>query len=173
MPKTISWSTFRLPISDCCVAWTDNGVCALSLNGPDGKFLSQFEQRGLEVLRRPECLADVRAELKEYFNGERQEFSTPLDFVFGTVFQHEVWATLTKIPFGETRSYKWLAGQTGRPLASRAVGHANGRNPIPIIVPCHRVISANGTLGGYTGGLDLKRKLLALEGVAVSQLISS
>jgi methylated-DNA-[protein]-cysteine S-methyltransferase len=173
MPTTISWSSFRLPVSDCCVAWTDDGVCALSLNGPNGKFLSQFKQRGLEVLQRTECRPDVRVQMEEYFDGERQEFSTPLDFVFGTAFQHEVWTTLTKIPFGETRSYKWLAEQTGRPRASRAVGHANGRNPIPVIVPCHRVISANGTLGGYTGGLDLKRKLLALEGVAVSQLISS
>ncbi|MDP6355933.1 MAG: methylated-DNA--[protein]-cysteine S-methyltransferase [Planctomycetota bacterium] len=150
------------------MAWTDNGICALSLNGPNGKFLSQFA--GFGISRKDECLPDVLNQLEEYFEGERQRFNISLDFVTGTSFQHQVWLNLMEIPFGETRSYKWLASQMGRPHAFRAVGNANGRNPIPVIVPCHRVINSSGALGGYSGGLDLKRKLLAIEGVDISQL---
>jgi len=170
MPTAVSWSEFRLQFSDFAVAWTENGICALSLNGPNGKFLLQFNNAGLRISKKDECLPDVRNQLEEYFEGERQGFNIPLDFVIGTSFQHQVWLNLMDIPFGETRSYKWLASQTGRPQAFRAVGNANGRNPIPVIVPCRRVISSSGALGGYSGGLDLKRELLAIEGVDISQL---
>jgi len=101
-------------------------------------------------------------ELAEYFRGERTTFTVPVQQA-GTVFQESVWRTLCTIPFGETRSYTWLAAQVGRPRAVRAVGSANGRNAVPIIVPCHRVIRAGGELGGYGGGLDAKRWLLAQE----------
>ena len=101
-------------------------------------------------------------QLAEYFAGERRDFDLPLDPV-GTPFQLTVWAALREIPYAETINYGQLAGRVGNPHASRAVGLANGRNPISIVVPCHRVIGANGSLTGYGGGLDRKRTLLELE----------
>ncbi|HTA41765.1 MAG TPA: methylated-DNA--[protein]-cysteine S-methyltransferase [Bryobacteraceae bacterium] len=101
-------------------------------------------------------------QLKEFFAGERQDFDIPLA-PKGTAFQKRVWAELVKIPFGETISYGQLARRIGNPSASRAVGRANGTNPIALIVPCHRVIGSDGSLTGYGGGLDLKEKLLAWE----------
>ena len=101
-------------------------------------------------------------QLNEYLAGKRQVFDIPLEAA-GTPFQKLVWKALQTIPYGETRSYQQIAGQIGKPGASRAVGMANHRNPIAIIIPCHRVIGANGSLVGYAAGLSLKRKLLALE----------
>ncbi|MCB0710801.1 MAG: methylated-DNA--[protein]-cysteine S-methyltransferase [Ignavibacteriae bacterium] len=102
-------------------------------------------------------------ELTEYFAGQRQQFSLPL-FTPGTPFQQSVWHALIEIPFGETRSYGWLAHKLGDPKSVRAVAHANGQNRIAIIIPCHRVIGADGSLTGYAGGLERKKKLLQLEG---------
>lgn len=102
------------------------------------------------------------AQLGEYFSGQRMAFSIPLR-LSGTPFQMAVWEELCRIPFGETRSYKEIAVRIGSPEACRAVGMANNRNPIPIIVPCHRVIGKNGNLTGYAGGLDIKFRLLQIE----------
>ena len=104
----------------------------------------------------------VRQQLAEYFAGERQQFDVPLKLA-GTTFQQQVWQELVRIPFSTTITYAELAQRVGQPTASRAVGHANGRNPISIIVPCHRVIGANGKLTGYAGGVDKKQWLLAWE----------
>jgi methylated-DNA-[protein]-cysteine S-methyltransferase len=104
----------------------------------------------------------VREQLDEYFAGERQEFDVPLKLE-GTPFQRGVWRELARIPFGTTITYAELARRIGRPTASRAVGHANGRNPISILVPCHRVVGAGGQLTGYAGGVDKKRWLLERE----------
>ena len=103
------------------------------------------------------------SELREYFEGRRQAFDVPVATA-GTAFQQQVWNALRGIPYGELRSYRDVAVAIGRPAAVRAVGAANGRNPVPIIVPCHRVIGSNGTLTGFGGGLETKRRLLALEG---------
>ena len=108
-------------------------------------------------------------ELREYFAGHRRTFTVPLR-PDGTGFQQIVWRALLAIPFGETRSYGQIAAAIGRPSASRAVGAANGRNPLAIIVPCHRVVGANGHLTGYSGGMDIKRWLLAHEGAATLPL---
>jgi methylated-DNA-[protein]-cysteine S-methyltransferase len=108
-------------------------------------------------------LKETASQLDEYFAGERTDFDVPME-LDGTDFQREVWAELTRIPYGETISYGELARRVGRPSAPRAVGQANGRNPIPVIVPCHRVLASNG-IGGYGGGLKVKRALLAVEGV--------
>lgn len=108
-------------------------------------------------------LVETERQLREYFAGARQSFDLPLDFD-GTAFQNEVWQALLAIPFGETRSYGQIARQLGRPLAVRAVGAANGKNPISIVAPCHRVIGASGLLTGFAGGLEAKAFLLALEG---------
>jgi methylated-DNA-[protein]-cysteine S-methyltransferase len=108
-------------------------------------------------------LVETERQLGEYFAGQRRGFDIPLSFA-GTEFQKSVWAALLTIPFGETRSYGEIAEQVGRPNASRAVGAANGRNPISIIAPCHRVIGSGGQLTGFAGGLEAKKYLLALEG---------
>jgi methylated-DNA-[protein]-cysteine S-methyltransferase len=116
-------------------------------------------------------LTETARQLGDYFEGRRTRFTVPLEFT-GTVFQREVWQALLTIPFGETRSYRQIAEQIGRPAAVRAVGAANGRNPISIIAPCHRVIGTDGKLTGFAGGLDAKATLLALEGVAVAPATS-
>jgi methylated-DNA-[protein]-cysteine S-methyltransferase len=111
---------------------------------------------------RTPLLAALAAQLNEYFAGERRVFDLPLAPA-GTAFQQAAWRALLAIPYGQTRSYAEQARALGRPTASRAVGAANGRNPIAIVIPCHRVVAADGGLGGYAGGLAAKRALLALE----------
>jgi len=111
-----------------------------------------------------QMLAKAVQQLEEYFVGKRKKFSLSYD-IGGTAFQQQVWNELSNIPYGETRSYKDIARAIKNPKAVRAVGTANGRNPLSIIVPCHRVIAADGTLGGYGGGLPIKTKLLKLEQV--------
>jgi methylated-DNA-[protein]-cysteine S-methyltransferase len=111
----------------------------------------------------PPVLKDTATQLEEYFAGERTGFTVPME-LDGTPFQKDVWAELTRIPYGATISYGELARRVGRPKGPRAVGQANGKNPIPIIVPCHRVLASTG-IGGYGGGLPMKRTLLAVEGV--------
>ncbi|OIK23816.1 cysteine methyltransferase [Streptomyces malaysiense] len=108
------------------------------------------------------CFAAAREQLDAYYAGELREFTLELD-LRGTPFQRSVWDRLTRIPYGETRTYGQLADALGNPGASRAVGLANGRNPISIIVPCHRVVGSDGSLTGYGGGLDRKRRLLDFE----------
>lgn len=110
-------------------------------------------------------LIETLQQLTAYFKGERQAFDLPLDISLGTEFQQRVWQQLQKIPHGETISYATLAQRVGNPKGFRAVANANGKNPFSIIIPCHRVIASDGKLGGYTGGLDKKTYLLALEGV--------
>lgn len=119
-------------------------------------------------VRDPRKFGKVIAQLEEYFDGTRQRFDVELG-AKGTDFQHIVWDALVRIPYGETVSYGELARRIGRPQASRAVGLANGANPLPIIVPCHRVIGSDGSLTGFGGGLDLKRRLLELEGATCVQ----
>ncbi len=108
--------------------------------------------------------ARVRAQLEEYFAGTRRDFDLELA-PRGTAFQLRVWLALRAIPYGAVRSYGDIARALGQPKATRAIGQANGRNPLPIVIPCHRVIASGGSIGGYTGGLERKHRLLALEGV--------
>lgn len=117
-------------------------------------------------------LPEVRRQLDEYLSGKRRAFDLPMDLA-GTEFQRLCWEALQRIPFGETRTYGEMARSIGRPAAVRAVGRANHDNPIGVIVPCHRVIGADGTLTGYAGGLDMKRTLLELEGVLPRSLYPS
>jgi O-6-methylguanine DNA methyltransferase len=117
-------------------------------------------------VRSPEdpLVADAIGQLSEYFAGARETFTVPLRPA-GTPFQLSVWRALEEIPYGDTRTYRDIARSIGRPTATRAVGAANGQNPLPIFVPCHRVIGSNGSLTGFGGGLDVKLALLRLEGV--------
>lgn len=137
----------------------------------DGKALTRIRlpeedwtpATGVKRVRRPELFVEAAAQLGAYFRGERKEFQLPLN-TGGTPFQKKVWDQLRKIPPGETITYAELARRTGNPRASRAVGAANGKNPLPIVIPCHRVIGSNGKLTGFAGGLAAKKKLLELEG---------
>jgi methylated-DNA-[protein]-cysteine S-methyltransferase len=119
--------------------------------------------------KRHPILAETERQLREYFDGKRKSFSVALD-MRGTRFQKDVWEALLAIPFGETRSYAQLAKQLGNERATRAVGAANGRNPISIIVPCHRVIGSSGKLTGFAGGLETKARLLGLENTSQALL---
>jgi methylated-DNA-[protein]-cysteine S-methyltransferase len=145
------------PLGDLLVARDEDGLTALYL--PTGKNATSPNPTWT---RDDTAFEDVRTQLTEYFAGERQEFDLPLHPT-GTVFQQQVWMALREIPYGRTASYGQTAEAIGRPTGSRAVGMANGRNPISIIVPCHRVIGANGSMTGYGGGLEAKIWLLAHE----------
>ncbi|TGD75301.1 methylated-DNA--[protein]-cysteine S-methyltransferase [Mangrovimicrobium sediminis] len=153
----------------------DSPIDPLLLSG-DGERLrgvqmgaTKPDQGGAVNWHRDDALfAAARAQLQAYFGGELKEFDLPLDLA-GTGFQCEVWAALQAIPFGVTASYAELAERVGRPRAVRAVGQANGRNPLAIVVPCHRVIGADGSLTGYAGGVARKQWLLRHEGVATVQ----
>lgn len=120
--------------------------------------------------KNPKRLQPVTDQLRLYWKGKLRRFDYPLDLFTGTAFQQQVWKKLASIPYGETRSYAWLARAVRRPQASRAVGNANGKNPIPILLPCHRVICSNGGLGGYTGGIHFKKYLLELESTGHASL---
>ncbi len=111
----------------------------------------------------PDYFKKIIEEFKAYFSGSQVKFSAELDFSEATEFERDVWNTTRRIPYGETRSYRWVAVQIGKPLAPRAVGQALGRNYFPIIIPCHRVLTSSGKLGGFGGGLSMKRYLLELE----------
>jgi methylated-DNA-[protein]-cysteine S-methyltransferase len=108
-------------------------------------------------------------ELRAYFSGANGAFKQEVKFLTGTDFEKKVWSVLTEIPSGETRTYKWVAEKTGKPSAARAVGRALSKNPIPIVIPCHRVIESDGSLGGYSSGVDIKRRLLEMEYYAKSK----
>jgi methylated-DNA-[protein]-cysteine S-methyltransferase len=111
----------------------------------------------------PPSFEDLMEQLRIYFGGHRATFPDELDLSQATPFQREVWEVTRLIPYGETRSYTWVAEQIGKPGALRAVGQALARNPLPIIIPCHRVVASDGKLGGYTGGIEMKKYLLSLE----------
>ncbi len=112
---------------------------------------------------------EARTQLIEYLAGERRAFSLPVDMSGGTPFQRLVWRAILRIPYGRVRSYQWVAAHVGGKQYARAVGMALGSNPVPIVVPCHRIVAHDGSLGGFTGGLPMKRRLLKLEGT-LSQL---
>ncbi len=118
-----------------------------------------------EAIRDDKALGDVKETLLDYFNGNPVSFKVPLDLSIGTQFQRKVWRKVREIPYGELRSYKWVSRSIGSAHASRAVGNAVGRNPVAPIVPCHRVVCSDGSLGGYTSGITIKKRLLNLEGV--------
>jgi methylated-DNA-[protein]-cysteine S-methyltransferase len=108
-------------------------------------------------------IENVMEQLRRYFQGQKLQFSCPLDLRAASPFERAVWTTARSIPYGDTRSYAWIARQIGKPWGARAVGQALGRNPLPIIVPCHRVLKSDGGLGGFSGGLEMKQYLLNLE----------
>lgn len=144
------------PIGPLWLEEEDGAISGLRFAAPAAPARPALEQQTSPLLEQ------AKQQLAEYFAGQRQVFDLPLR-VQGTPFQQRVWAALREIPYGQTRSYKQIAEQIGSPNASRAVGMANNRNPIAILIPCHRVIGADGSLTGYAGGLAAKERLLALE----------
>jgi O-6-methylguanine DNA methyltransferase len=164
-------TTFASPIGPLFLAASEKGLVALEFEGrlpgqqtirPNPRDL-RAQSQGIRFEIEPGWMSSYVGELQQYFAADRREFSFPLD-LRGTAFQLDCWRALLAIPYGETRTYGDIARAVGRPQGFRAVGMANNRNPIAIVVPCHRVIASDGTLCGYGGGLDVKRKLLELEG---------
>lgn len=156
---TYSYAFMPSPVGALKLIASDTGLAAILWENDDPKRVWLFP---LAENNNHPILLETRRQLSDYFAGRLQKFTVPLDFA-GTDFQKKVWGALLTIPFGETRSYAQIAQQIGNPKAVRAVGAANGKNPISIIAPCHRVIGANGTLTGFAGGLDAKAQLLDLE----------
>lgn len=157
------YDTFTTPAGEFSVALDENGAVAATAFGG----LAALKKRGrkLDATRDPAKLRPARDQVLAYFAGKLRKFTLPLA-PDGTAFQKNVWAALRRIPFGKTRSYGEIAAEVGNPKASRAVGRANGTNPICLIVPCHRVIGADGSLTGFAFGEKLKRRLLDHEGAA-------
>ncbi len=141
----------------------DGGICGVDLEGKTVPAMQKriFREAEIEEVK-TDLLEEAQAELEEYFFGKRRKFDLPLS-IFGTEFQKRVWDTLLQIPYGATLAYGEVARIIGSPKACRAVGMANNQNPLMILVPCHRVIGADGSLVGYGGGLNIKKKLLQLE----------
>ncbi len=161
MKRTHFYKTYKSPVGELKLVASDAGLSAVLWEDDDPnrvRFDTLVENNTHPILLRAE------KEMSEYFNGERTVFTLPLDPI-GTKFQNRVWEALSRIPFGQTKTYGQLAGELGNANASRAVGAANGKNPIAIVVPCHRVIGASGALTGFAGGLEVKEHLLTLEGV--------
>ncbi len=152
------------PVGELLLAATPRGLCRISysIEGQDEWLARAF---GVRVLRAP--LDDVRRELDEYFAGRRRDFDLKLDLRVAP-FNEAVLHELARVPYGQLDTYGGLAAKVGRPRAARAVGSVMNRNPIPIVLPCHRIIGANGSLTGYAGGLHVKRALLELEGATLA-----
>ncbi len=145
------------------VASTDKGVCAVDFLTSEQLFLKNLrKQFPGDIIRDDRKNRKVLSQLRKYLKGQLKHFDCPLDMK-GTSFEKKVWSALKRIPYGRTRSYKDIAESIGHPKAFRAVGNANGNNAIPLIIPCHRVIESNGSLGGFGHGLKVKAKLLNLE----------
>jgi len=142
---------------------TESGLREIRLSGehkPSGK---ELRARGWKLVRRPQWIAPVRKALERYIEGRERRLDVPLDLAFGTPFQRRVWEAAREIPYGQVVSYGDLAKRSGFAKASRAVGNALGANPVPIVVPCHRIIHADQSIGGFSSGLTWKRFLLQLE----------
>ncbi|MFH1662809.1 MAG: methylated-DNA--[protein]-cysteine S-methyltransferase [Chloroflexota bacterium] len=151
------------------IVGSERGLVSTSL--PHKSAREALESLGKTIeyaLPSPDRFMDLTRRLKAYFSGYKVLFQDELDFSETTQFQREVWQAARLIPYGETRSYGWLADRVGKPGAARAIGQAMGKNRLPIIIPCHRVIGNNGSLGGFSGGLDMKKRLLRLEAATTS-----
>ena len=164
--ETIVWAAMKSRFGTLRVAATSHGVCKIAMGKETAQdFMGWIERYVGPGPRQPErsgLVALALGQIAEYLNGTRHEFDLPLD-LRGTEFQRRVWSAVAGIPYGQRRTYAQVAQAIGKPLAVRAVGAANGANPLPLIVPCHRVLGSDGSLTGYGGGLDVKRKLLEME----------
>lgn len=165
----VAYTSIDSPLGPLMLAATERGLVRVAY--PDNSFEQVLETLAAKlsprVLEAPARLDGARRELDEYFNGRRQEFDLPLDWALARGFGRRVLEATARIGFGNVSTYREVAGRAGSPRAVRAAGNALGANPMPVVVPCHRVLRSGGGLGGYTGGLDKKEFLLQLEGVAL------
>lgn len=166
VPETFFVSTYNSPLGTYTLVSSHRGVIRVGTEERAERRLARWIRNGIRLERGDEHNAALARELDAYFAGKLRQFTVPLD-LRGTAFQLRVWQLLCEIPYGETRSYGQIAQALGNPKATRAVGQANGSNPISIIVPCHRVIGSDGGLTGYGGGLHRKKALLDLESAAL------
>jgi O-6-methylguanine DNA methyltransferase len=168
--KTINdtfYDSVPSPLGELWLAATPQGLSRLVFSFDEAGFLDLVaREAGLAPQRRGDVLAETTRQLAAYFAGRLRTFDIPLDLARGTSFQRAVWHATSRIAYGQVCSYRDIARAVGSEGALRAVGQALGHNPVPIIVPCHRVLRSDGTLGGYTGGLGIKKVLLSLEGSA-------
>lgn len=167
MHRSFAVTSIESPLGELGLLAGEHGLMMLSLNGPLDSILPRVlrskRDTGKGRLNPWQVLEQAHGELVEYLLSAREKFETPLDLSCGTEFQRAVWRRLQRVPFGRTVSYSELADAAGKPGAARAVGNAVGANPLPIFVPCHRVLAAGGKLGGFSGGLWRKKQLLAIE----------
>ncbi|MFQ6003392.1 MAG: methylated-DNA--[protein]-cysteine S-methyltransferase [Candidatus Zixiibacteriota bacterium] len=163
------YTTFKSPIGEILTTRTGRGLNFIAF--PKNKwqrFLSALKKdENIILIKDNKKFSNLRNDMKAYFSGKEVQFKEKFDLKGGTDFQKKVWKAMQKIPFGQTRSYGWLAKKVGGKNKARAVGTACGSNPIPILIPCHRVIREDGGLGGYGGGLNIKKKLLKIEGANI------
>ena len=145
------YDTFESPLGTLYLLFTGETLKGIAFKKPRGPC------------RKGKSPNWIKNELREYFETGLEKFSQKIGFTQGTKFEKTIWQTLHEIPYGETRTYKWLAEKIGNPRATRAVGRALSRNPFPIILPCHRIIESDGSIGGYSSGVDIKRRLLEIE----------
>ncbi len=163
-----AYDTVESPIGDLLVAVTDRGLLSISFDPDPAALLDRIaDTTGRGVLRSPRAIDAARGELDEYFDHRRRSFDLTVDLRGTTDFTERVLAELARVPYGQTATYGELAARAGRPRAARAVGMVMNRNPIPIVLPCHRIVGASGDLVGYAGGLGRKVELLRLEGVTM------
>jgi len=165
-PQQIDYAVWRSPVGDILVAAAEGAVIRIMLpaeNQIDPVNSLQKEFSGIPCVENPSKLKNIIKELDAYFQNGRKTFTLNLAFLNGTKFQKSVWKALAQVPYGETRTYGDIARKIGKPKAFRVVGGANNANPIPIMIPCHRIIGADGSLVGFGGGLEMKARLLQLE----------
>ena len=168
----VAYDLAETPIGTLLVATTERGLCRISFDPqPDREAEWLADAFGVKVLRAAKPIDPVRRQLDEYFEGTRTSFELPLDLRQSAPFSRDVLQHLAKVPYGQLTTYGALARAADRPQAARAVGTVMNRNPIPIVLPCHRVVGANGSLVGYGGGLERKEKLLKLEGALDNTLL--
>ena len=163
----VSYELHDSPVGTLLVAVSERGLCGISYD-PDSELDRLARDFGARVLRVPNAADRARRQLDEYFDRRREEFDLQLDLSASVGFAREVLDELGRVPFGHTTTYGTLAARVGHPRAARAVGTVMNRNPLPIVLPCHRVVGSTGALTGYAGGLDRKRKLLVLEGAELN-----
>ncbi|MBI5286955.1 MAG: methylated-DNA--[protein]-cysteine S-methyltransferase [Deltaproteobacteria bacterium] len=165
MKEPILYTSLSLatPLGEIFIASTSKGICDLAISRDEVSFLKLLRLKHTYPTRRDDrFFRGLAKKLEDYIYGKPVTFDTVID-VKGTSFEKRVWKEICKISYGETRSYVWIAREIGNPKASRAVGQACRKNPVPIIIPCHRVVASNGHLGGYSGGIWIKERLLRME----------
>jgi methylated-DNA-[protein]-cysteine S-methyltransferase len=168
----VAYDLAETPVGTLLVATTERGLCRISFDPqPEREAVWLAESFGVRVLRAAKPTEPVRRQLDEYFEGKRTRFELPVDLRPSAPFSREVLQRLARVPYGEVTTYGELARAANRPQAARAVGTVMNRNPIPIVLPCHRVVGANGSLVGYGGGLERKEQLLKLEGALDNTLL--